>query len=41
VIVLASLGRMPEAVALFEEAVRLKPDWAVARDNLARAKRAK
>ena len=34
---LAMLGRLPEAVAHYEQALRLKPDYAVAQQNLARA----
>lgn len=38
-VLLARLGRFPAAVAHFEEAVRLQPDFAAARANLARVKR--
>ena len=34
---LAELGRVPEAVAHYEQALRLKPDYALAHLNLARA----
>jgi tetratricopeptide (TPR) repeat protein len=37
-VVFAKLGRMPEAIAHFTEAVRLNPDLAAARANLARAR---
>jgi tetratricopeptide (TPR) repeat protein len=38
-IVLARLGRFPAAIAHFEAALRLRPDFAAAAANLARAKR--
>ena len=39
-IVLARLGRFPAAIVHFEAALRLRPDFAAAAANLARAKRA-
>jgi Tfp pilus assembly protein PilF len=37
-IVLAMLGRLDQATAQFSEAVRLRPDFAAAKVNLARAR---
>jgi len=38
-LVLAQLGRLPAAIVHFEAAIRLRPDFASARANLARALR--
>jgi len=40
-IALAETGRLPEAIAEFRQALRLKPDFEDAKANLARAIRGK
>jgi hypothetical protein len=37
-VALASQGKIPEAVSYFAEAVRLRPNFTEARNNLAHAK---